>query len=334
MARDYRMGGAPEINPLEALFKMNQGLTDQNKINNEAYQEDANRKAALDRIQKQHDLDEQGAKNRLAEVLNALKTNQVPDGAGISVTQQGASVTRQPTMGLYDARHEQQVRHGMSEYSKRLEKLNGFNAALNDIESLTNRTGKGGVISNPSEVLKSTGAAKSAVPTSLLGLGEMVGMVDKGTAEERKALERLQLEYQKSMTGMRTSEEMSQREKQAMGWMASGDPKLVAKGIRSLAHNVSQAHRSIRAGYMPDVQQGVEDQLGNQFDLLDNVYQDPAIPLKSGPTKSPGQVLQQLMPSQPQQQPTAPMTPQAPQQQAPSSEEQEYLMLRKKHKGF
>ncbi len=35
---DYRIGGAPEINPLEALFKLNKDLTDQNKVNMEAEQ--------------------------------------------------------------------------------------------------------------------------------------------------------------------------------------------------------------------------------------------------------------------------------------------------------
>lgn len=276
---------------------------------------EAQQQFELQKQAKEHELKQTGAKQNLGMALEAIKSGQIPEGAGITLGADSASVTRQPTLGMYDLKKEQMDRRGQADYSKRLEKTTGFSSALQDIEGLTNRSGKGGILTNPEEKLQSAGAIKSAVPTSMLGIGEAVGLVPKGSAEERKALERLQLEYQKSMTGARTSEDMSRREKQAMGWITSGDPDLVAKGVRALAHNVKRATQTIQAGYSPDVQERVHEQMGNPMDFLNQVPDEKALPRMPGKQTYP---VSAPMPSNPN----------------PSSEEQEYLMLRKKHKGF
>jgi hypothetical protein len=151
----------------------------------------------------------------------------------------------------------------MEGYSKRLENLNDFNSQLKDLDALTNSDGAGGILSNPKAKLQGTGKFESAVPTGLIGLAESIGAAPKGSAETRKSLERLQLAYAKAMGGARgVNPSMIAAEKKAMGYMASGDPDLVKKGVLSLADNVRNHYKTIRAGYTPDVVSAVHESLG------------------------------------------------------------------------
>lgn len=158
--------------------------------------------------------------------------------------------------------------------SKRYQNINGFNSALQEIEALTNREGGGGIITNPDAKLQSVGKVSSVVPSGALGLGELLGVTPKGTAEERKALDRLTLEYQKAMTGLRPTDQARSQEKSALGYIASGDPSLVAKGVRTLARNMRNAYKTIQAGYTPEVQQFVHSQMGNPLDMYSSLYED------------------------------------------------------------
>lgn len=181
---------------------------------------------------------------------------------------------------MADQRAENMKEKQQEGLSKRYEKTNGFASALQDIENLTNKAnnGTGGIVSNPNATMSSAGKMMSSVPTSLIGVGEMLGAVPKGASEERKALERLKLEYQKSMTGARTSAQMAQQEGQAMGWMASGDPQLVAKGVRALANNVQNATKAIQGGYTPEVRGRVHSMTGDPLEqgAMSHVYHDNA----------------------------------------------------------
>jgi hypothetical protein len=220
-------------------------------------------------------------KQKDQEDLDAIKNMKasggVPEGASIGIGRVHVGSDRTPQVDMQQERFEQKQ---ANDYSKRLEKHNGFLSTLQELESRTNQDGKGGVLTNPDAQLISAGKAMSAVPTALVGIGELTGAVPKGAADERKLLERVQLEYQKSMSGMRTSSEMANREKQAMGWMASGDPSLVAKGIRSLSKNVGQAVRTIQGGYKPSVRDQVHSMSGDPLDTLGHVYEDEPIGAK------------------------------------------------------
>lgn len=181
---------------------------------------------------------------------------------------------------MVDMRREKQVEDKTEHLSKRYENHGDFLSSLNEIEGLTaskdaqgNKIG-GGIITNPEAQLKSTGKMLSAVPTSMIGLAEMVGGAPKGSAEERKALDRLKLNYQKSMTGLRTTDATRQAENAAMGYIASGDPSLVAKGVRSLARNVRNAIRATKAGYTAEVQDRVHSSMGDPEDALRNIAED------------------------------------------------------------
>lgn len=212
---------------------------------------------------------------------------------GVSLSEEGASLSpHENPMALI--KQEQFDQSQANKLSGLYNKVGGFNSALQDIEKQTNREGTGGVLSNPQAKLISTGKMLSAVPTQGLGLAEMIGAAPKGSAEERKSLERLQLEYQKAMTGARTSEQMAAREKQALGWMASGDPDLVAKGVRSLAHNIKNNLQTSQAGFNPRVRDMVHSTMGDPLDTYRNLdaaegptpQQVAPLPVQGGPDVS------------------------------------------------
>lgn len=227
----------------------------------------------------------QVADQDIARVKALKDQGMIQNGGSIKVGD--VSVGADPAMKNSLA-NERLMQGKQENYSKRLEKINGFTSALKEAEDKTNADGNGGVVTNGNAQLMSTGKIASKLPTSLIGLGELVGAAPKGSSDERKTLERLQLEYQKAMSGMRTTDEMSKREQAAMGYIASGDPALVAKGVRSLARNVSNATKTIQAGYNPEVRARVHDVAGDPMDFFSKVYDDgPAAQSKTASAAAP-----------------------------------------------
>ncbi len=270
---DFRQtGGVPTL--AEALGMMQQSS-----------QLQAGRENDINKLVKAKQL-EQDQRNQNMQTAQAF-SNEHPD-MGISVGPETVSLQPKPSLGVYDLRKENQIQSKMADYSKRLEKVSGFSSALADVEGITNRDGKGGILTNPGANLISAGKIESGVGSGMLGLGEMVGMIPKGTTEERKTIDRLQLEYQKSISGARVTEQMRQAEREAMGMIKSGDPALQAKGIRSLARNVQRATQTIQAGYDPEVQDRVHSQLGNPMDSFNGIFEDKPMPQQRPPTKTTG----------------------------------------------
>lgn len=209
------------------------------------------------------------------DILSKLRAQNPGNKYNIGLSKEGMTLAETPPGEGSDLRKEAMVQSGMKDVSKRYEKLNGFNSALDEMDSKTNRDGKGGILTNPDAKVMSAGTIASAMPTSAVGIGELVGMMPKGSSDERKAAERLKLEYQKAMSGMRVTDQARQQEGQAMGWMASGDPNLVAKGIRALARNVKGAYGTIQQGYTPEVLNRVHaGGEGNPLDRYSNMVQD------------------------------------------------------------
>lgn len=221
--------------------------------------------------QAKQNLLDQGANSRFKQVTDYAEAH---PNVGVSMGADQAAYTPKPLNPMIGVRMEQMEQGKMEGLSKRYEKLNGFNSALDELEQKTNKDGSGGIITNPSAKLISTGTAASMIPTQAMGLGELIGAVPKGTSDERKSLERLQLEYQKAMSGMRVTDQARKQEKQAMGWMASGDPDLVSKGVRALARNIASAQKTIQAGYAPEVRGRVHDVMGDPNDRYNSIYDD------------------------------------------------------------
>lgn len=190
---------------------------------------------------------------------------------------------------MVDARNEKLAEDKTEGLSKRYEKINGFTNAIEEIEGLTSKTngGNGGVVTNPDAKLVSAGKLLSAAPSKAVGLADYLGVLPQGVSDERKALERLQNEYQRAIAGARQSDQMRAQERAATGWMASGDSNLVAKGVRALARNVRNATSTIQAGYTPEVRDRVHGVMGNPMDSLSKVYDDNTPESTTGQTGAP-----------------------------------------------
>jgi hypothetical protein len=250
-------------------------------------------KTAMDSQEKQDQetqkavISTQGEKRQLNTAKDFSKQNPL---VGIDVSDKGVKIDPK---ALAQGENKQEGRDDKyaADYSKRLEKMNDFRSALDDVERITNRDGSGGVLTNKNAKPVSVGKMLSKVPTQAIGIGELLSPELKGASDERKAMERLILQYQKATSGMRTSNETREAERQALGFMASGDPDLVSKGIRSLARSGKNAYNTIAAGYDPRVQAKVHGQLGGDpRDYFNSVYNDdpePSAP-PAGPSKAPG----------------------------------------------
>lgn len=272
----------------------------------------------------EHDLKQKAAEARLKDVLGNLKN--MPAGAGLSVGPEGASVTRQPNMGVYDLKKQQFDQTQQNKYAKGLEKYSDLTGAAQDLETITNRDGKGGVFTNPDAKLISGGKVVSAMPDAALGLAELTGMSPQGSAEERKALARYKLSMGHALTGARMNPTMQKAIQDSLGGMASGDPDLMAKGLRGSARIVGGTLHTVQGGFTPEVRGAVHEQMGSDPMEMFGKIATEKYPSTLAP--DPGNV-------KPVNTPTAPAAPQqttqAPMNPGGESEEQEYLRLKQKH---
>jgi hypothetical protein len=212
-----------------------------------------------DKIQEQKDNDLKKQQEMFKLISGVTKQS----GASSSKTSEGVNYTvPQPHAGGGGGLNSGKLADLAEKYSKRLENLSGFRSALEDMESITNKDGSGGILTNPNAKMVSAGKVSSGVPTSMIGPGEMIGMFPKGSAEERKAAERLIIQYQKAVAGLRGTDQLREAERQALGFITSGDPSLVQKGIRSLSRSVKESQNTVSAGYPQQVKDFVHANLG------------------------------------------------------------------------
>lgn len=219
--------------------------------------------------------------------------------------------------------HDRNTQNKAEGLSKRYEKLAGFNSALEELENKTNRDGAGGIVTNPAASFKSTGKFISILPSSAIGAAELTGLAPKGSADERKALERLQAEYNRAISGLTVTDRERALQRRAMGYMASGDPQLVAKGVRALARNIARAHKTIQAGYTPETRDMVHSVMGDPVERYNSIYNDdqpPAAPV-------PGVNNNNKTPT------TAPNSKQEPSYKAPESPQADNSPVRPQNKA-
>lgn len=147
-------------------------------------------------------------------------------------------------------------------YSKRLEKLAPMDEALKTLESVTNRDGAGGVFTNPNAKLVSVGKLESALPNVVVGAGDLMGLTDPGAPEERAAINSIKQHLGKLLSGTAMSDNERAEIKQTLGFLASGDEKLVAKGLRSVGRMGKGSHVKVEGGYGPSVKGDYRSQSG------------------------------------------------------------------------
>lgn len=254
----------------------------------------------------------------LEQLLKIQK--QLPPGAGVSAG--GAALTRQPTMGTYDLRKQQMDEHKREfddnkakEYSKGLEHYSDFSGSAQDLENITNRDGKGGVFSNPDAHLISGGKVISRIPDSALGVAELMGAAEKGSAEERKAIARYKLAMNHALAGSRVTEGMTKLIANSLGGITSGDPDLMAKGLRGSARTMSANIKTVQSGFSPEVRGIVHDRLGaDPMDFFNGIPSEkgPASNYKSPPAGNAQQIQQQTRPQQSRPQQMAPQPSPSP----------------------
>ena len=166
------------------------------------FQTGAARKAQEDQFTR-----EQAQRAKDLATAQDIIAQQAGKGRKINVRLGDKSVDLSQSESFPDPRVENQIERMAAKYSDHIQKAVPFDATLQEIENLTNRDGKGGILTNPQAELISTGKTLSAVPTKVLGLAELSGIAPKGVSDERKALERLNITYQNSVGGLRQSKE-------------------------------------------------------------------------------------------------------------------------------
>ncbi|GAC1499978.1 MAG: hypothetical protein NVS1B10_03250 [Candidatus Saccharimonadales bacterium] len=312
--KQYSMGNAfDSINQLSQMLQKKQ-LADQVQRGEDRRQqagfqqqkdmlplESANK---LGLMQGESDVKLKESRARLQDVITAAKN--APAGAGVSEGAESASITRQPNMGVYDLKKSQFDQTQANKYSKGLEKYSDLTGAAADLERITNRDGKGGVFTNPEAKLSSAGKMISALPDAALGAMEMMGVIPKGSADERKAIARFRQGVGVSLGGARgMSPAIQQGIKESLGGMTSGDPQLMSKGLRGAARIVGGSVKTVQGGFAPEVRGMVHDNMGGDpMDFYGKISADGGPPANYN--SPPAGVKDQMKQSQPAQ-------PQAPQ---------------------
>lgn len=220
-------------------------------------------------------LGQQGTQRNIQIAQDLAKQN---PGMGVNVGENGNIGLSKPIdTGAAADRHERVVASQAEDYSKRMEHTMGFSNSLQDLEAVTNKlnNGQGGILTNPNYKPLSGGylAGLQDHPEAL-AVAEKVGAVPAGTLEEAKAIARFRLQYQQSMTGMRTTEDMAKREAASMGATSSSDPLLMAKGIRALANLAHDKIQLQQSPYSQEALERVHTSMGNPLDAFPKVAQD------------------------------------------------------------
>lgn len=216
---------------------------------------------------------------QLKNMLGLVKSGQIPEGAGINMGEGGPSISRQPNLGMYDLKKQQIDTAQQNKYSKSLEKYSDLSGAAQDLETITNRDGKGGIFTNPNAQMISGGKVISAIPDSMLGMAELTGAAPAGTAEERKALARYRLSMGHALTGARMNPTMQKAIQDSFGGMASGDPNLMAKGLRGSGRILGGTIKTVQGGFSPEVRGYVHDQgNGDPMELFGKIPPENAPP--------------------------------------------------------
>lgn len=255
-----------------------------------------------------HTQDEQAKLSALDRAKTEAQAN--PD---YDVTVEGSSYKKHRPeinpmqMLAYQHKLEADRNNKVDELSKRTQKDSSTYDAANQLETLTNTDGNGGILTNPNAKLKSFGSVASGVqnPTAI-ALAETTGMLPKGSQQERAAVQALVNDYAHKKYGARVTPEQMQREYIAHGLVPGADPGLAAKALRQRVRNIQSDQQAMEAGYTPDVQEQYHKQYTNPMSGLkifdDNTKQAAQQPSNSKQFGSDEEELQHRLAVKQQQQ--------------------------------
>ncbi len=205
------------------------------------------------------------------EGFTNVKKN-MPPGSRASVKYGDTSIMEgepNPAAGARQATKQENA------YAKNLTPYSDAIASVHAIEDSTNSDGKGGVLTNGDAQLKSFGKYASSLSDKQVAIAEGLHMLPSGAAEERKTVSRYQLALGHSLNGARMNPMMQSMIKDSMGQMASGDPQLVAKGIRGAAKILGQTVKTVQAGFDDQTRETVHGRLGGDpSDVFKSIHDD------------------------------------------------------------
>ena len=153
---------------------------------------------------------------------------------------------------------------------------------------------------------KSVGGFKNAIPTSLVSPAESLGLLDKGAAEERAALNEMANLKVYDSSGKQINEHEMKRLQDSMGLRGISDPTVIKQALQQQGFTVLEKQRQVSAGADPRALQEFK---------------------KRGGLAGYGSLPEML------NRPSSSAIPSTQSTPSPETPEQEYLRLRMKHKG-
>lgn len=273
----YESAGKAQLNARDAaLKKLLQGQAEEAKIKELVTKDQMDRKLQEDNLVTAQGIIDQGAKQG-----RRLSANLSGNG-GVSLSQ-GDAAGANPLVQLKMAEMKQnQDDAKLATYGKRNEQAN-VPARLADFASAekatqsTNPDGTpkaGGIITDPNYKAKSAGGFTNFIPDfikpGIVGLGEKMGMYEKGSSDEMQAIQRLVNAEIKGLSGTAVSQHEMGRNLVSQGMSPGGDPTQVVKGVQMMRQALEGQVQNIDASTPAPVRERYQQQGGinNINDLL------------------------------------------------------------------
>jgi hypothetical protein len=241
-------------------------------LGNKYKQEQAEQQKQLD-IQKAQEMlpIEQQKTQQAIDLVN--KTRQgLPAGSSMSaggvsintpdpVSQQLQMLLRQQSM---DERKDARDDRDLVKLGERVDKsgIPSQMAALANLEQRTATDKAGGMLTNPDYEVKSAGPVANALPQFAKNIGESVGLMPKGAAEEAQLIQRLVNADLKALSGTAVSHHEMGRQNVEKGMSIGGDPNLIKLGIKQMQDAITEGSKNIESSTRPEVLQTFKKQGG------------------------------------------------------------------------
>lgn len=226
------------------------------------------RNARLAELLKGADLESQAIEQNTQRARDeAARNGMKPGKYGISANKSGYSLTPQDELAALlkgqaaSGLAEDRARRGVERYGAKRQQADipARTADFAAVEAVTKSDTGGGILTNPNYEPKSAGTIINAVPNFLMGpavaIGEKAGLLEKGAAAERRALQKIMNMDIKRISGASVTAFEEARNKIAQGQSMGGDPSLVRDGMVEALNVLKAEERNIDASFASDIKE-------------------------------------------------------------------------------
>lgn len=238
------------------------------------------RQAAAEALVQKHKLDEESkATTRKASLEDLLQLQKANPGAGIHTPEGYGVVPKDDSMqklayqlrkDAFQNRQEDQQAQHVRQLSEDVTKTK-----LPQAVSTLQRAEQAipGITAGNAQ-FKSVGGIKNWLPNALVPFGESLGLLPKGSSDERSALQDLENIEIRDKSGTAVSSNEGARIKAARGMFGTASPEIINNAIRAQAEATRSGAQNTGAGYSPKVNQvykaqgGLAAGPGDIYDLL------------------------------------------------------------------